>query len=299
MSQGWPRGMDPNMLKEISCRLIMCCLAVIGSKCLSPAQVLGTVVSAHGSWCDESQKPCAALWRMYPVRKQSKLVRMPPFNGRESVTIRSRWGVKETFDCANPRELGCREPLDLSRIIAQEQQKNVITAFLDVVSELAEDRPEVYETFREGILQIRGSDRHVLSDGVAKLTVHGLSLDNILARFDTGNYLLELCALSETGAPKCSDQSAPFNYSWHAENSAAYPGSAVHPGIYRLYRWDNESGTPRRTRQYADVLIAENTRYQTVLNQFRQVVEATRNWDADDSTAPALRRAYLYTLSRH
>lgn len=58
----------------------------------------------------------------------------------------------------------------------QERRKNVVSAFLDAVSELAADRPNVYETFREGILQVRGADGQVLSDGIAKLTKQGLSL---------------------------------------------------------------------------------------------------------------------------
>lgn len=286
------------MLKMIVRWLIVCGLLVVCLQNFSFAQVIGTIVSAHGNWCDDSQTPCAALWRMYPVQRNSKLIRVPPKNGQESVTIRSRWGVKETFDCTKPRELACQQPLDLSRIIVQERQKNVVTAFLDAVSELAADRPKIYETFREGILQVRGSDGQVLSDGVAKLTKQGLSLENILSRLEAGSYLLELCPLSDTGEPSCPDQSPPVNYSWNAKETLLYPASAVHPGIYRLYRWDTKAGTPRRTREYADVLVAEETRYQTLSDDFRQVVEATRNWDADDSTAPALRRAYLYTLSR-
>jgi hypothetical protein len=286
------------MLKVIVRAVIIWELLLAGVHNFSSAQVIGTIVSAHGTWCDDSKTPCAALWRMYPVERNSKLVRVPPTNGQESVTIRSRWGAKETFDCTNPRELACHQPLDLSRIMVQQGQKNVVTAFLDAVSELAGDRPKIYETFREGILQVRGSEGQMLSDGVAKLARQGLSLENILTRLEPGNYLLELCPLSETGEPKCPDQSMPVNYSWDAKKPLLYPASAVHPGIYRLYRWDTKAGAPRRSREYADVLVAEETKYPTLSDDFRQVVEATQNWDADDSTAPALRRAYLYTLSR-
>jgi hypothetical protein len=286
------------MIRVIVCWLITCGLVVVRLQTFSSAQVIGTIISAHGNWCDDSQKPCAAVWRMYPVQRESKLVRVPPANGQESVTIRTRWGVKEIFDCTKPRELGCKGPLDLSRIIVQEKPKNVVTAFLDAVSELAADRPNVYETFREGILQVRGFEGQVLSDGVAKLSKRGLSLENILSRLDVGDYLLELCPLNDAGEPKCPDQSVPINYSWNAKNPGAFPASDVHAGIYRLYRWNNGTGTPRRTREYADVLVAEEAKYQTLSDNFRQVVEATRNWDAEDSTAPALRRAYLYTLAR-
>jgi hypothetical protein len=235
---------------------------------------------------------------MYPVQQDSKLVRVPPMNGQESITIRTRWGAEEIFDCSKPRELGCMGPLDLSRIVVQEKQKNVVTAFLDAVTKLAADRPNVYDTFRQGILQVRGSNGQVLSDGVAKLTKQGLSVNYILSRLDGGNYLLELCPLNAGGKPECPEQSAPVNYSWNATSPGLYQASDVRPGIYRLYLWDNNTGVPRHSREYADVLVADETRYQALSEDFSRVVEATRNWDADDSTAPALRRAYLYTLSQ-
>lgn len=289
---------ESNMVWVIVCWLVTWGVVVVCLQTFSSAQVIGTVVSAHGTWCDDSQKPCAALWRMYPIQRDSKLVRVPPTNGQESVTIRTRWGTKEIFDCTNPRELGCKSPLDLSRIVPQEKPKNVVTAFFDAVTELAADRPNVYETFREGILQVRGSGGQVLSDGVAKLSKQGLSLENILVRLDAGDYLLELCLLNNSGEPKCPDQSAPQKFSWNTNNSGLFPAIDVHAGIYRLYLWNGSTGTPRRSREYADVLVADEARYQTLSDDFRQVVEATRNWDAEDSTAPALRRAYLYTLAR-
>lgn len=295
---GFGLRMNPNMLRVTACWLIMSGMIAVQMEGTSSAPVIGTIVSAHGTWCDDSEKPCAVLWRMYPVKQDSKLVRVPPTNGQETIAIRTRWGVKEIFDCSNPRELGCKGPLDLSRIIVQERPKNVVAAFLDAVSELAADRPKVYETFREGILQVRGSDGQVLSDGVAKLSRQGLGLDKILTKLDDGNYLLELCALNAAGEPNYPDRSVPVDYSWNAKHPALYPASDAHAGMYRLYRWDNKTGAPRRTREYADVLVADETRYQTLADDFHQVVEATRNWDADDSTAPALRRAYLFTLSR-
>ena len=290
--------MVSNMVRFIVCKLIWCGLIVVSLPLLSSAQVIGTVVSAHGTWCDSSKQPCATLWKMYPVQQDSKVVRVTPINGKETVTIRSRWGVEETFDCSNPRELGCQGPLDLSRLIVQERQKNVVTAFLAAVLELAADHPSVYESFREGILQVRGSDAKVLSDGVAELTKQGLRVNNILNRLDAGNYLLELCPLSDSGEPECPNESAPVNYVWNAETPMPYPASNVHAGLYRLYRWNNASATPSRTREYAEVLVAEEPRYQALSDKFGQVVEATRSWDAHDNTAPALRRAYLYILSR-
>jgi hypothetical protein len=115
---------------------------------------------------------------------------------------------------------------------------------------------------------------------------------------DGGKYLLELCPLNAGGKPECPEQSAPVNYSWNATSPGLYQASDVRPGIYRLYLWDNNTGVPRHSREYADVLVADETRYQALSEDFSRVVEATRNWDADDSTAPALRRAYLYTLSQ-
>ena len=285
------------MVRFIAYKLILSWLIGVSWPILGSAQVIGTVVSAHGSWCDSSKQPCATIWKMYPVQQDSKLVRVPPVDGKETITIRSRWGARETFDCSNPRELGCKAPLDLSRIISQESQKNVVTAFLAAVSELAADHPSVYETFRQGILQVRGSDARVLSDGVAELTKQGLSLNDILNRLDSGNYLLELCPLSVSGEPECPDQATPVTYVWNAGKPVPYPSSNLHPGLYRLYRWSSGSATPRRTREYAEVLVAEEGNYQALSDKFRQVVEATRNWDANDNTAPALRRAYLYTLA--
>ncbi len=299
------------MLRIIVCQFVMFAAVVVYCRAFPSAQAtgidtvqtIGIVVSAHGNWCDNAKKPCASLWRMYPVQQDSKLVRIQPTNGQESVTIRTRWGAKEIFDCSKPRELGCKAPLDLSRIIVQEKQKNVVTAFLDAVTELAANRPNVYDTFRQGILQVRGSDGQVLSDGVARRTKQGLILNQILGRLDAGNYLLELCPLTNTAEPACPSQSKPLLYSWDAKNPTRYPSHDVHSGIYRLYLWDtqtgdDQSGAPHRTKKYADVLIADESKYPTLSDNFRQVVEATRSWDADDSTAPALRRAYLYTLAR-
>jgi hypothetical protein len=271
---------------------------VTGAPKFGFSQIIGTVISANGKWCDDSQRPCAALWRMYPVQRTSKLVRVPPTTGRESVTIRSRWGVKETFNCASPRELGCEGPLNLLRIIPNEKQNNVITAFFDAVSELAADRPKVYETFREGILQVRGPEGQVLSDGVSELTRRGLNLDYILNRLDAGNYLLELCPFNDAGEPECPDPAAPQKYSWKEGKHTFYPVGAVHPGLYRLYLWEDKGETSRRTSEYAIVLVADASRYEMLAKDYGKVVAATQNWDADDSTAPALRRAYLYTLSR-
>jgi hypothetical protein len=269
-----------------------------GTQNSTSTELIGTVVAAQGDWCDQSYKPCRALWKMYPVTEASQLVPLPPLRQQLSVTVRSRWGVKETFDCSQPRELGCKQPLDLSRLSVHDQQKNIVTAFFDAVLELAADRPKVYDSFRQGILQSRGSDRQALSDGVAELTKNGLNIEGMLGSLDAGKYLLELCPLNDAGDAVCPQKPAPMNYAWNPNEPALYPARDIHPGMYRLYQWDNSAGALSRTRHYADVLVAEAAKYPAVTENFRRVTEATRSWDKDDATAPALRRAYLFTLSQ-
>jgi hypothetical protein len=294
------------MVRKTICQVFLCCAAALGWQSGGQAQsheadvspVIGIIVSAHGNWYDEAQNPRERIWRMYPVHRDSRLVRETPTNGRETITIRSRWGAEAVFDCSKPRELGCTRPLDLSRILVQEKQKNVVTGFLDAVLQLATDRPKIFDTFREGILQVRGSDGNTLSDGVAELTKGGIDLKEILSGLNNGRYLLELCPLDATGKPQCAKPPAPVSYEWRIQAPAVYPAGDLHSGMYRLYRWDDANGTGRRTGEYAEVLLTDEKQYQTLSDQFRLAVDATRSWDAEDSTAPGLRRAYLYTLSQ-
>ena len=269
-----------------------------GNTAAAATDIIGTVVAAQGDWCDQVFKPCRALWKMYPITESSQLVPVPPFRPPLTLTVRSRWGVKQAYDCAQPRELGCKQPLDLSSLIVHEPQKNVVTALYDAVLELAAARPKVYDSFRQGILQSRGSDRQQLTDGVAELSAGGLNIESIMGSLPAGEYRLELCPVNGEGKAACSDEPAPLDYNWDPKQPALYPARDAHPGIYCLYRWDDSAGAPRRTRFFADVLVAEPQRYAALQENFRRVVDATGSWDSDDSTAPALRRAYLYTLSQ-
>jgi len=241
------------------------------------AQVIGTVVNTQGTWCDASHQECHSqdfqgLWRMYPVRRDSRLVRVGRTTGQESIVIRSRWGALESFDCSKPRELGCKDPLDLDRLVPAVREKNAITAFLDAVLQLAADRPKVYDNLSQGIVT-RGSDWHSLSDAVVELREGGLDLQNVLDRWETGEYLLQLCRLDG------SDRTSNLN-----------------PGLYRIYLCEVNSGIAVRTSKYAEILVAEKPRVQQLANDFREVLDATSDWDTTDPTAPALRRAYLYVL---
>jgi hypothetical protein len=293
------------------CRMIGACIWVLGCAQMSdasaqhracpkisdPAAIIGTVVSAQGNWCDRSCESCP-LSKMYPVTAASQLIPARATVEPLTVTIRSRWGAKEIFDCSNPRELGCKRPLDLSRLVVQEQPRNVLGAFWDAITELAADRPKVYDSFRQGILSSRGSEQQRLSDDVAELTPQGLKVENILSLLPAGKYLLELCPLNDGGDAVCPDESIPVEYSWNPKEPAPYPASNARPGMYRLYQYDSSNGTPRRSRHYAAVLVSDEKKYSTLASDFHQVIEATRTWDTDDPTAPALRRAYLYSLSR-
>lgn len=264
------------------------------------AQVIVTVVNAQGTWCDASHQECHSqdfqgLWRMYPVRRDSRLVRVGRTTGQESIVIRSRWGVLESFDCSKPRELGCKDPLDLDRLVPAVGEKSAITAFLDAVLQLAADRPKVYDKLSQGIVT-RGSDWHSLSDAVVELREGGLNLQNILDGWEAGEYLLQLCRLNDSDRVGCAEDAVPVKYSWNPEKPVLFPASNVHPGLYRIYLCEINSGIPLRTSKYAEILVAEKTRAQQLQNDFRQVFDATRNWDTTDPTAPALRRAYLYVL---
>jgi hypothetical protein len=275
---------------------------IIFAEAIGHAQVIGTVVSTQGTWCDQAHQQCAArdfgsLWRLYPVQRDSRLMRTGSINGRESVTIRSRWGALEKFDCSNPRELGCKGPLDLSRLIPATPQKNVVTAFFDAVLELAADRPQMYDAVSQGILRTRGEQAHRLTDGVAALTQKGLRLDNVIGDLDPGDYLLQLCPLDNSAKPQCSDTSKPMKYNWDPKTKPLLAAGNLQPGLYRLYLCDPDSEAHPRTCEHADLLVAEDTRADQLAKDFLEVRLATEGWDSEDPTSPALRRAYLYKLA--
>ena len=264
------------------------------------AQVIGTVVNAQGIWCDTSHQECHSqdfqgLWRMYPVQRDSRLVRVGRTTGQESIVIRSRWGALESFDCSKPRELGCKDPLDLDRLVPAVREKNVVTAFLDAVLQLAADRPKVYDNLSQGIVT-RGSDWHSLSDAVVELREGGLDLQNVLDSWEAGEYLLQLCRLDASDRTGCPEVAVPVKYSWNPKKPAPFPASNLYPGLYRIYLCEINSSIPVRTPKYAEILVAEQHRAQQLANDFRQVLDATRTWDKTDPTAPALRRVYLYVL---
>jgi len=268
-----------------------------------PAQVIGMVVRAEGTWCDVTYLRCEAkdfkgLWRMYRVRRDSKLVRAGGhLDGKESIVIRSRWGALTTFDCANPRELGCKDPLNLSRLVPTTTEGNVVTAFFDAVLELASDRPSIYDGLRQGILRTRGAMKQ-LSDGVAELRGGGLNLETILRGWSAGEYFLQLCPLDEAANANCPDQGSAVKYSWDPKQPAPFPAGALRPGAYRLYFCEKGVGLPVRTENYADLIVAEEARYRELAADYSRVLDATRDWDSADPTAPALRRGYLYALAR-
>jgi hypothetical protein len=289
--------------KEFAVRSVRLCTMVVSFLVATGyAQVIGTVVRAQGTWCDETHQQCHSrdfqgLWRMYPVRRDSRLVRIGSRNGLESMVIRSRWGVLETFDCSSPRELGCKDPLDLGRLVPAIQEKNVLTAFFDAVMQLAADHPRMYDSLRQGILITRGWEQPLL-DAVAELREGGLNLQSVLDGWKTGEYLLELCPLDDAAQPRCPEKVMPAKYFWDAKTPAPFLTSNLHPGLYRLYLCEINSGIPLRTSTYAELLVAEKPKSEELANEFRQVLDATRNWDATDPTSRALRRAYLYMLDR-
>jgi hypothetical protein len=265
------------------------------------AQVIGAVVNTQGTWCDAGHQECHSqdfrgLWRMYPIRRDSRLIRVGRTTGRESIVIRSRSGALESFDCSKPRELGCKDPLDLDRLVPAVSEKNAITAFLDAVLQLAADRPKIYDDFSQGIVT-RGSDWHPLSDAVVELREGGgLDLQNVLDSLETGEYWLQLCRLDDSDRTGCSDVTVPIKYSWNPKKPVSFPTVNLNPGLYRIYVCEVNSSVPVKTRKYAEILVAEQPRAQQLANDFRQVVNATQPWDKTDPTAPALRRAYLYVL---
>ncbi len=194
-----------------------------------------------------------------------------------------------------PRELGCKDPLDLGRLVPAVEEKNAITAFLDAVLQLAADRPKVYDNLSQGILT-RGSDWRPLSDAVVERREGGLDLQNVLAGWDAGEYLLQLCRLEDSDRDGCPKDNVTVKYSWNPKRQALFPASNLHSGLYRIYLCDLDSGIPVRTSEYAEILVAEKPKAQRLVTDFQEVLDATRSWDATDPTAPALRRAYLYVL---
>src|ERR1700683_2076896 len=265
-------------------------------------QAIGAVVSAQGTWCDEAHLQCQdssfhGLWKMYPVQMDSKLVRLGQISGHEVLVIRSRWGVLETFDCSTPRELGCKSSLNLARMVPAQPQKNVYTALFDAVTELASAQPKVYDNLRQGFLRTRGPGSR-LADGVVEWREDGLNLESVFADYGARDFLLELGPLSDAAEPQCPAQPAVSKYSWDPAHPAAFPATGIQPGLYRLYLCQDLQGAAQRTTFYADLLIAPPARYRELVGEYQQVFAATRDWDADDPTAPAMRRAYLYELAR-
>jgi hypothetical protein len=265
-------------------------------------QVIGRVVSTQGTWCDKLLHKCEAndspiVGQMYAVQANSKLVRVGEVSGRETIVIRSRWGVPVTFDCSNPRELGCQNSLNLSPLIPAEPRQNVYTSFFDAVTQLASDQPKVYDSLRQGILRTRGPGS-MLTDGVVQLRDGGLRFEGVLAKYGAGDFLLELCPLADTGESACPPQPAPVKYSWDPAHPVPFPAAGVQPGLYRLYLCEDRQGSVERTPFFADLLIAAEPHYAQLRADYQHVLDATRDWDSNDPTAPALRRAYLYELAR-
>jgi hypothetical protein len=266
------------------------------------AQVIGRVVSTQGTWCDQAHLKCEAndsqtVGQMYAVQANSKLVRVGEVSGRETIVIRSRWGEPVTFDCSNPRELGCQNSLNLSPLMPAEPHQNVYTSFFDAVTQLASDQPKVYDSLRQGILRTRGPGSR-LADGVVQLRDGGLRFENVLVKYGAGDFLLELCPLGNTGEPACPPQPAPVKYSWDPAHPAPFPAAGVQPGLYRLYQCEDRQGGVERTPFFADLLIAAEPHYAQLSADYQHVLDATRDWDSSDPTAPAMRRAYLYELAR-
>ena len=262
--------------------------------------MIGLVVNAQGAWYDKSQNTYCPLSRMYPVTESTVFVSRSPAAAVRTVTIRSRWGEEVKVDCAEGRELHCKDPIKpKDRITLQRKEKGGLASLWDAISQLASDSPKTYDKFRQGILQVRGVEAKSFSDGVAEITEQGgVNIQSILARLPAGDYLLELCPLNENAEAVCPKDSKPVNYSWNPMASVAYRPSDIHPGIYRLYLWDASGGTALRTRHSAEVLVAAKVEYAQLAQDFQRVVDATRNWDAEDPTAPAMRQAYLYALSQ-
>jgi hypothetical protein len=218
--------------------------------------------------------------------------------GRESVVIRSRWGELVTFDCSDPRELGCKDPLNLKRVVPPTQQSSVVIAFLDAVLELASDHPKVYDSLRQGVLETRGAGRE-LSDDVIEFRDGGIGLEGVVGGWSAGDYFFQLCSLDDAGELKCPDGAEPIRYSWDPKQPARFPARGLSPGVYRLYLCEKTLGIPVRVPgDYADLLITTPSRYSELAENFRRVVDATRGWDSTDATAPVLRRMYLHALAR-
>ncbi|HEY2495465.1 MAG TPA: hypothetical protein VGK24_00220 [Candidatus Angelobacter sp.] len=272
---------------------------------VDPQQVIGTVVSTQGTWCDQAHMECTkesrGVWRMYNIHRDSELILLvPPVAGRGEIQIRSRWGFLENFDCSKPREQGCKAPLDLARLVPAQPKKNVVTAFFDAVLELASTHPKVYDGLSQGILQTRQLGREPsLSDGVVELRKDGLSLGDILNNSRKGAYWLELCPVDESGKPKCPEEPQPLQYLWDPVHPTPLPVSIEHSGIYSLYLCKIVEETAVRTPSYAELLVADPSQYQQLHDDFRRAVGATRGWDAEDPTAPTLRRIYLHALATH
>lgn len=295
------RGLCP--LKEFVVKSLRCLAGFVFLGATGYGQVIGTVVNEQGTWCDASHQECHSqdfqgLWRMYPIRQDSRLVRVGNTTGQESIVIRSRWGVLEEFDCSRPRELGCKGPLDLDRLVPAIREKNAITAFLDAVLQLAADRPKVYDNLSQGIVT-RGSNWHSLSDAVVELREGGLDLQNVLDSWEAGEYLLQLCRLDDSDRAGCPEDAVAVKYSWNPQKPVFLSASNLHPGLYRIYLCEVNSGIPVRTSNYAEILVAEKPRAKQLASDFQQVLDETRDWDTTDPTAPALRRAYLYVLASH
>lgn len=286
-------------------KCILCLVVFLGTALAADdsAQLVGTVVSTRGIWCDEAYQNCRSenfrsIWRMYPVRRNSRLTRLPPLTGQESVMIRSRSGSLEVFDCSKARELGCRAPLDLTRLVPTEPVvRTVVTAFMDAVMQLASERPVIYDNIRQGILRSPGTNRPVLRDGVARLAGDKLALEGVLRDAAPGDFLLELCPTDESSQPRCPDQARPVQYRWTPGHAISYRDASLAPGLYRLYLCDASTGIALRTATYAVLLSATEPRYSRLAAQFDEVDQATRTWDTTDLTAPRLRRVYLHTLA--
>ena len=261
-------------------------------------QVIGQVVRTDGLWCDKTHQNCATekLQKMSWVYKDSQLIRPGKSEPQDFVEIRSRWGTLAKFDCSEPRELGCKEALNLSRLIPDSPQDSFWPALVDAVYKLAATQPKAYNSLAQGILITRGSPAG-LEDGVVRLDEGKLAVNSVVKNLAAGTYLLELCRLTENEKPDCPSLPKTIDYDWEPDQAKPLQVGSIATGTYRLYLCDTQFGVLVRTRNYADMIVAAGADYRRLDQEFERIVSATKAWDRSDPTAPVMRRIYLHTLA--
>jgi hypothetical protein len=275
-----------------------------GTKIQETDSMIGHITASEGLWCDSAHHDCTmpdaknAVSRMYPVRIGAKFVRMGAITGHEWLRIRSYIsGLEVKFDCSIA--VDCKDALDLQRLYPSEGAAGpggILAAFLQAIRRIASTEPVIYERYRQGILRAENRVNN-LQNGVARLDVQGLHLDQAVSSLAAGDYELELCRIDRWADLHCLSEPHPFKFHWDPVHRQSRVIHNFRPGLYRLYMCQKVSAGFIRTDNYASILAVGPAAFGRLNHEFQDVVTSTQRWVADDATVGTMLQMYLQYMA--